>query len=56
MRIHVVSLEDINNGFFDEGIDFILGKILANAKAYSDGGNGTDDAFAQFFQMLEEAH
>ncbi len=56
MRIHVVFLENINNRLLNEGIDLVLGKIPANAKTNSHGSRGTDDALAQLFQMLQQAH
>src|SRR5258707_14319782 len=34
---------------------FVLGRIPANAETYGHGGRGPDDAFAQPFQMLQQA-
>src|SRR5258708_18500369 len=56
VRIHVVFLEYNQDWFFNKRINFVLGKIPANAETYSHSSQGTDHAFAKLFQMLQQAH
>src|SRR6185312_595850 len=56
MRVHVVFLKYINNGLLNKRINFVLGKKPANTKTNSHGCRRTDDALAQLFQMLQQAH
>src|SRR5436309_3956903 len=56
MGIHVVFLEYNQDWLFNKWINFVLSKIPANTKPNGHGRSGTDDALAQLFQMLHQAH
>src|SRR5258705_11465227 len=56
VRIYVVFLEYNQDWLLNNGINLVLGKIPANTEPNGHSGRGTDDAFAQLFQMLQQAH
>src|SRR5258707_6652483 len=56
MGIHVVFLEYNQDWLLNKRVNFVLGKIPANPETYGHSRQGTDNAFAQLFQMLQPAH
>src|SRR5258708_7024107 len=56
MGIHVVFLEYNQDWLFNKRVNLVLRKIPANAETYGYCRRRPDDALAQLFQMLHQAH